>query len=321
MKITLSEIRDLIKEVGYMPKPKAGRTVKKVEDLGVAADLPVQQSDLEELERRVKELTKTLGGKSFTGTKQIQLSSPHIKKVTAVSDGNRIHRDWVIPYTGPDQAVAILLANSATDVGGHNPSDRELGGGIFTAKNVAGALGRLFYVKGSSRQQYIQIVYATPEDQFTIVNELAEAQFDPDVKRKYLELAIHILTAGDSDTIEHPTALERPAAKKLPSAGSPDLARKSAAAKTSPAKTAAAVSAVADDSKVSSGFSSIKSRTRTLNDIKYYISLVARAANGKIGSDAAFLRPVLGFDFKDKWSPSELNALKDQLIAFSETKK
>jgi hypothetical protein len=72
---------------------------------------------------------------------------------------------------------------------------------------------------------------------------------------------------------------------------------------------------------VSSGFSAIKSKARTPADLKFWISLVARAANGKIGSDATFLRPALGMDFKDRWNATELNALKDQLIAYSATKK
>jgi hypothetical protein len=324
MRITLSEIRALIKEIGYMPKPKSGRTVKKVSDLGTAAGAPVKQEDLEELERQVKELSKTLGGKSFTGTKQIQLSSPHIKKVTAVRGGNRIHRDWVIPYKSTEQAVAILLANSATDVGGHNPAERESGGGAYTARNVAGALGRLFYIKGTGRSQYVQIVYASPDDQFTIVNQLAEAQMDPEVKRKYLEIAINILTAGSSDTIEFPTTAERPTATRVPSAGSATITKK-ALQPTAKAKAAAPAAPAApttvDDSKISTGLSAIKSRARTPADLKFWISLVARAANGKIGSDATFLRPALGMDFKDRWNPTELNALKDQLIAFSATKK
>lgn len=308
MKITKSDLIQIIREARSIFDKKGPAAKKATEPV-----TGLSSTEMDQLEKDISDYQRIAGGKR--GTRQYS-GNPTIRRWKilsshqgrAVKAGTRRAIKWDIPYRGVEHAVAILFKNGVSGMQKVEPlSYRSSSRATIGMSTIwdPGMLGGAYGIQGST--DTIQFNYVSPEEQKQIFELFIDAKTDPQVKDRIERMAANI-DAGSEDPGDIPLA-DLVRAQSASMTARP-LAQKKKKAAEPPAPPSGAVNA----DKVSNAVTQIKRQSKSPADLRYWIGLVARAATGKIGTDAQFLRPVLGFNFKDTWNATELESLKSELL-------
>lgn len=251
--------------------------------------------------------------KSPTGTKRASLGAAKIQRW--ISSGNTRRpmvsgvwgqyddRNGIIPFRGVDWTVGLLFLEGARYVGSQS--------GINYAAGTEYAVTDPTGLKSSPYSSY---VYYVNSRDFIQIDNVSVAQrseiFNKFRNATEKEKQYYIRVFKGEEKPAGSASTSAPASEPAPSA------EPTAPTKTAPASPPLARPAPAAD-KFASAKSKIKNLVRQPKDYAFWAGMIGKASKGKAGSDATFVKQVLGKDYGAEWTPAELTQLAQELVTMS----
>lgn len=247
--------------------------------------------------------------KSPTGTKRASLGAAKIQRWISSGNtrrpmvsgiwGQHDDRNGIIPFKGVDWTVGLLFSEGARYVGSQSGIDYAAGFDYAVTDPT-----------GLKSSPYSSYVYYINSRDFIQIDNISVAQ--------RAEIFNKFRNATEKDKEYYIRVFK---GEEKPAAASPEIAKPEAppAESETAARPAAApaASAPASAEKFSSAKGKIKNLVRQPKDYAFWAGMIGRASKGKAGSDATFVKQVLGKNYETEWTADELAKLAQELVTMS----